>query len=118
MPATDGQDATELLDIDVSEAGGVRVVRLEGELDMAGVDRFERGLAIDRPPERATFVIDLRALDFIDSSGLRALIMAEQRVRDRGGRLIVIRGTDRVNEVLEMTGVAKRIEFVDEAPEV
>jgi anti-anti-sigma factor len=94
----------------------VRRLRLTGELDMAGVDRFERLLTADDPPETAMFVLDLRGLTFIDSSGLRALIMADQRVREDGGRFIVVRGPDRVNEVLEMTGVAKRIELVDEPP--
>lgn len=113
---TEGQDATELLEIAVSDEGGVRVLRLEGELDMAGVDLFRRLLTAEPPPEKTTFVADLRGLTFIDSSGLRALIMADQRVRAEGGRLIVVRGTNRVNEVLEMTGVARRIELVDEPP--
>jgi hypothetical protein len=38
-------------------------------------------------------------------------------VRAGGGRFIVVRGSDRVNEVLEVSGVAKRIELVDEPPE-
>jgi anti-anti-sigma factor len=112
----EGQDAAELLDIAVIDEGGVRVLRLDGELDMAGIDHFERLLVADRPPEATTFVIDLRGLTFIDSSGLRALIMADERVRAEGGRFIVVRGVDRVNEVLEMTGVAQRIELVDEPP--
>jgi anti-anti-sigma factor len=83
---------------------------------MAGVDQLERLLTPDETPEGATFVIDMRGLSFIDSSGLRALIMADERVRDEGGRFIVVRGPDRVNEILEMTGVAQRIELVDEPP--
>jgi anti-anti-sigma factor len=61
-------------------------------------------------------VLDLREVTFIDSSGLRALIMADQRVRAEGRRFVVVRGPDRVNQVLEMTGVAERIELVDEPP--
>lgn len=94
----------------------MRLLRLTGELDLAGVDHFERLLTADQTTEAATFVLDMRELTFIDSSGLRALIMADQRVRDEGGRFIVVRGPDRVNEVLEMTGVAQRIELVDEPP--
>jgi anti-anti-sigma factor len=94
----------------------VRQLRLTGELDMAGVDQLERLLATDQADGAATFVVDLRELTFIDSSGLRALIMADQRVRAAGGRLVVVRGSGRVNEVLEMTGIAKRIELVDEPP--
>ena len=105
-----------MLEIAVSETGGVRLLRLMGELDMAGVDQLERLLTPDQTAEGATFVIDMRGLSFIDSSGLRALIMADERVRDEGGRFIVVRGPDRVNEILEMTGVAQRIELVDEPP--
>jgi anti-sigma B factor antagonist len=94
----------------------VRLVQLEGELDMAGVDRFQRSLTGGRDSQAATYVVDLRGLSFLDSSGLRALIVADQSVRDDGGRFIVVRGSDRVNEVLEMTGVAQRIELVAEPP--
>ena len=88
-------------------------MRLSGELDLAGVDQFERLLT---DPAPGTYILDMRGLTFIDSSGLRALIMADQRVRGEGGRFIVVRGPDRVNEVLEVTGVARQIELVDEPP--
>ena len=110
------QDAKEVLEIAVSETGGVRLLRLTGELDMAAVDRFERLLTADQASEAAMFVLDMRGLTFIDSSGLRALLMADQRVRAEGGRFIVVRGPDQVNQVLEMTGVGQRIELVDEPP--
>ena len=105
-----------MLEIAVSGEGDRRLLRLTGELDMAGVDQFERLLALDETAEGTTFVLDLRGLTFIDSSGLRTLIMADQRVRANGGRLIVVRGSERVNEVLQMTGVARRIELVNEPP--
>jgi anti-anti-sigma factor len=93
------------------------VLRLQGELDMAGVDRFERLLAVgDGSAEISTYVIDLRELNFMDSSGLRSMIMADQRARAEGGRFVIVRGPDRVNQVLEMTGVAKHVELVDEPP--
>ena len=110
---TPQHDPTKPLEIAVSESGGVRTLRLKGELDMAGVDRFERLLS---DPGPGTFVLDMRGLTFIDSSGLRAVIMADERVRAEGGRFIVVRGPDRVNEVLEVTGVARQIELVDEPP--
>jgi anti-anti-sigma factor len=91
-------------------------VQLAGELDMAGVDRFERALLGGETLDAGTLVLDLRELTFIDSSGLRALIMADQRVRADGGRLVVVRGPERVSRVLEMTGVARHIELVDEPP--
>lgn len=116
LTPTKREDPTGVLEIAVSESGGVRLLRLTGELDMAGVNQFERLLTADHASEAATFVLDMRGLTFIDSSGLRALIMADQRVRAEGGRFIVVRGSDQVNQVLEMTGVAQRIELIDEPP--
>ena len=109
-------DANDLLKIAVSDSGGVRSLRLTGELDLAGVGRFERLLVAGGSPETGTFVVDMRGLTFIDSSGLRALIMADQRVRAEGGRFVVVKGSKQVNEVLEMTGVSKQIELLDEPP--
>jgi len=105
-----------VLEIVASESGGVRLLRLAGELDLGGVDEFERLLGTDEGQQAGTVVLDLRELTFIDSSGLRALIMADQRVRAGGGRFVVVRGQERVDEVLQMTGVAQRIEIVDEPP--
>ena len=113
---TERKEATEVLEIDVAESGGVRLLRLTGEFDMASVDQFERLLTADGSLEAGTFVVDLRRVTFIDSSGLRALIMADQRLRDEGKRFVVVRGPDQVNRVLEMTGVSERIELVDEPP--
>jgi anti-sigma B factor antagonist len=94
----------------------MRLLRLTGELDLARVARFEQLLADGPSSEAETLVLDLRGVTFIDSSGLRALIMADQRVRAEGRHFVVVRGPDRVNQVLEMTGVAERIELVDEPP--
>ena len=116
LTPTERQDPTRVLEIAVSESGGVRLLRLTGELDLAGVDRFERLLTADQASGATMFVLDMRELTFIDSSGLRALIMADRRVRDEGGHFVVVRGPDRVNQVLEMTGVAQRIDLVDEPP--
>jgi anti-sigma B factor antagonist len=109
-------DDTEGLAIDVSDSGGTRLVRLAGEFDLAGIDQFEQSLFADQTSKAATFVLDMRALTFIDSSGLRAVVMADQRVRADGGRLIAVRGPAQVNDVLEVTGVARHIELVDEPP--
>jgi anti-anti-sigma factor len=111
------RDPNQVLEITLSDEGDMRVLRFAGELDMAGVDRFQKLLAKEGTSEIATFVLDMRDLSFIDSSGLRAVIMADERVRAKGGRIVVVRGPQRVNEVMEMTGVARQIEIVDEPPE-
>lgn len=63
------------------------VLRLRGEFDLTGIDRFEEAAAdlADRTP----ITVDLSELAFIDSSGLRALMNLELRSRSRGGHSTV-----------------------------
>lgn len=89
---------------------------MSGEFDLAGVDAFERHLHGDDDPKAKTTIFDLRLLQFMDSSGLRALIRAEADLRAEGVRVVVITGAGQVAELLEMTGVADRLELADEIP--
>ena len=56
------------------EAGGLPVIVLEGELDLATAPRLATMIDSFRPDERIT--IDLCRLDFMDCSGLRELMRA------------------------------------------
>jgi anti-sigma B factor antagonist len=63
-------------------------------------------------------VLDLRPLTFMDSSGLRALLAADTRAREAGGRLVLIRGDERVQRVLRITRLDERLEIVDDVDAV
>jgi anti-sigma B factor antagonist len=104
------------LEIAVSQSDGARLVRLTGEFDLAGVDGFERKLQGEPGSQEDTLVLDLSGLTFIDSSGLRAVVMVDHRVRAEGKRCLIVRGTERVERVLELTGVSERLELVDRFP--
>jgi anti-sigma B factor antagonist len=108
--------ASGKLEIMVSYANGARVVRLKGEFDLAGVPAFEAELDRDPGPHEGTVVLDMSHVTFLDSSGLRAVLMADRKVRADGRRCIVVRGPERVARVLELTGVDDRLELVDSFP--
>lgn len=109
-------DGSGKLEIMVSYANGARVVRLKGEFDLAGVPAFDEELERDPGPHEGTVVLDMRDLTFLDSSGLRAVLMADRRIRADGRRFVVVRGSERVARVLELTGVDDRLELVDSFP--
>jgi anti-sigma B factor antagonist len=105
------------LEFKTTRNGTVAVVAPTGELDLSGAaileDELER-LAAE--PELATVVLDLRGLEFMDSSGLRLVVMADMRAREAGRRFALIRGGDTVHRVFDITRMSERLEFV-EAPE-
>ena len=92
------------------------MLRLIGELDLSGVDLFQRKLEDELDAEGSTVALDLTALTFMDSSGLRALVIADDRVKEAGKKLVVVRPSGPVERVMRLTDVAERLELVDEVP--
>ena len=103
------------LDLRTTERGGGVYVELAGELDIATAAKLEDALRPVEAARPALLVLDLRPLDFMDSSGLRALVAADARARDDGRRLVLIRGNERVQRVLRITRLDERLEIVDDA---
>jgi anti-anti-sigma factor len=59
-------------------------------------------------------VIDLRGLEFMDSTGLRTLVSADQRARNAGRRLAIVRGPEAVDRIFNVTRLDERLELVDD----
>ena len=72
-------DETEIdLTLNVSEPeAGSCVVELSGDLDLAGSAALDEALA--QLPSDSELVIDLSGIEFIDSSGIRSLMVARTR---------------------------------------
>ncbi len=81
------------------------VLRAEGELDMSNVELFEESLRAAEATGAPHIVVDLNGLSFMDSAGLRVLLMSSRRVR-RESRRLSVRATGGVRRIIELTGMA------------
>jgi anti-sigma B factor antagonist len=92
-------------------ADGTFSISLEGELDLASARKMEERLeAIDEEgPSRV--IVDLGKLAFIDSTGLRVLLLADARARERGYELVLRPGEPSVQRVFEVTGALDVLRF-------
>lgn len=96
------------IETDSGESGST--IKLTGELDSATsqalVERFERLLAVR---EGGEVVVDLNEVSFIDSAGMRAIIVIERTAQERDIPLILRPPPGPVTELLELTGMGERI---------
>ena len=90
-------------------------IELNGELDLATAPAVEAEL-LHAERHANTVIVDLRGLRFMDSSGLRVIAAADQRIREGGGRLAIVRGPSAVHRVFELVGMESRFEMVDGSP--
>jgi anti-sigma B factor antagonist len=99
-------------DVQLVDREGALWVAIAGELDLATAPLLEEKLAQAEISGESSIVIDLSAVTFIDSSGLRALLDATARSLESGDRLRITEGSAQVNKVFELTGVHDRLRFV------
>jgi anti-sigma B factor antagonist len=86
---------------------GAFEIEVVGELDLAVADHLIA--ALEQAEESgADVLISLRGCEFIDSTGIAAIIDAWKRAQDRQTRLAVAEPTDQVVRLLEIVGLADR----------
>jgi anti-anti-sigma factor len=96
------------------ERGQVVLVTLRGELDLLSTGELEPELErLADEPGVDVVALDLRDLEFLDSSGLRLVVLVERRLKEAGRRLVLVRGPQPVQRVFEITRMTDRLEFVD-----
>jgi anti-sigma B factor antagonist len=100
--------------IDVKNDGRGTLLELFGELDVASSPVLEAELA--RVDESKLLVIDLRALDFIDSTGLGVLVRTHLHAQERGQEFALVKGGGQVQRLLSLTGLSEQLP-VAESPE-
>jgi anti-anti-sigma factor len=76
---------------------------LHGELDVDTLAVLDE-LPVQSGPGRRV-VLDLQALTFVDSSGMRGLLELRRRIIDPGGHLVLRRPRPNVRRVLEVSGL-------------
>ena len=118
-PFHDGEDGKPPVGFTVRgpfERAGALVLQLDGELDLATAPVFDE--AVQALPADRRLIVDLSALDYIDSSGIAVLILADNRLREFGGRLeCVVPPTGAVRKVFELARLGETLEVCEELPE-
>jgi anti-anti-sigma factor len=91
----------------------LHVVEVYGELDLSSVETFDAELRRVEATDVKQIIVDLSALDFIDSAGIRVLLQAETRSRQDSCRLTFLRSQGAVERVLELVQARSFLTFAD-----
>ena len=105
----------EILDVRTEDRDGLVHMALVGELDLSSVAKVQEELRRIEADSPATLVVDLSKLTFLDSTGLRCIVTADERARNEGRRIVIVRGPDAVQRVFAITRLEERLEIVDDA---
>ncbi len=93
--------------------GGTHTISLCGELDLANASTAETALQASLAEDAPRIVIDMRELEFIDSTGIALLVAALGNNRDEDRVRFVPSSAPAVARVLELTGLSERLPLAD-----
>jgi anti-sigma B factor antagonist len=102
-----------MLSVRVSDDGQSHTVALAGELDMANAATLTAELERVEGEGAELITIDMRELEFIDSTGIAILVAAHRRLNADHERIRVVRSrASGVQRVIDVTGLEKEIPFI------
>jgi anti-sigma B factor antagonist len=83
---------------------GITAVTLDGRMDMAGAQQIDLRFSAVAGGTRV-MLVDITAVPFLASIGVRTLIMGARTITRRGGRFVLLHPSPQVEEVLTVSGV-------------
>ena len=83
-----------LADVHYETLDGVLVARLEGEIDMSNADELGTAITARVRSDALALVLDLAAVDYLDSAGIAVLYELRERLRLRGQQIRLVLPAD------------------------
>lgn len=103
--------------VEVDQAGDVRRIILSGRLDADGVKEVETEFN-EAATAEPNIIVDLSAVPFLASLGIRMLVAASQEQQKMGGKVVLVSPDEMTMRILKTTGIHQLIpvtESIDEA---
>jgi len=94
-------------------SNGWVAIEVEGEVDLATVDELEGAIRSVQDHGDANLVVDLTGSSFMDSTGLKALVMASRSFDSAGREFAIAVGGGPVSRLLDLSGVNNAIRTVE-----
>ncbi|HTD36478.1 MAG TPA: STAS domain-containing protein [Candidatus Limnocylindrales bacterium] len=104
---TSQQGPHEDLSIHVHVADDVQVYELSGSLDIATSPSVRAALVAASERGSHRLIVDLTLVDFLDSTGLGALIGAQRRAKEFAGEVRLVAKEGQILRLLRITGLLK-----------
>ena len=84
---------------------GVVEIKLAGRMDVQGSQQIDLKFTAMTAADKGKFVVDLAAVEFLASIGIRTLILSAKAVKARGGKMALFNPNANITKVLDMASV-------------
>ena len=102
--------------VTIKDFDDISVVEVEGNIDSKTAPEFERNTKVATDKSNA-IAIDLTAVEFMSSAGLRVLLMLYRNVKAKEGKVVLVGVSEEIQDVMSMTGFINFFKIVEKQDE-
>lgn len=101
----------------IRASGDCAVLRIAGEIDVYTAPELRECVIQLIDSGTGYLIADLRPVDFLDSTGLGALVGSLKRMRTRDGSLTLVTSAGRIQEIFRITGLDRAFALYPSVPD-
>lgn len=90
--------------LEKTEYPNATIFHIKGRLDASSTQELEQLILVFLEQGIKNLIMDFSELDYINSAGLRILVMSYQRLHPLGGRVAVCGAKDYIAEIFDISG--------------
>ena len=102
-----------MIDIQSHKFEGITIVEISGKLNTGASPEAESYIMALIADGANQFVLNLRDLDMISSTGLRVILASGKKLASSGGKLVICQPNHTVSDVLKMSGFNMMFQVFD-----
>ncbi len=104
----------QIADVEFESRDRAVVARVSGEVDLSNADSLGAALLDAMPNDERRLIVDLSAVAYLDSAGIRLIYQLRERLQSRGQRLrLVIPAESASHDALRLAGLAEHVEMAE-----
>lgn len=93
------------------------LIRVAGEIDVYSAPQLREAILALIGTGVSHVIADLRGVDFLDSTGLGAIVGGHKRLRTNDGSLVLAASPDRIVRLFRITGLDRAFSLYPSVPE-
>lgn len=100
----------------ITDLEEISVVEVSGDIDSKTAPEFERNAKIATEKSQR-IAIDLTAVEFMSSAGLRVLLMVYRNIKSQNGKVVLVGVSEDIQDVMSTTGFINFFTIVEKQDE-
>ncbi len=106
------------MEIDFRDVGEHKIIEVSGEVDLYNVSELKKALFSITDGKHPSVVVDMKDVNYMDSSGIGALVAGQKKMRAHNGKFALMNIHDDVLNILKLATLDKFFTIYESEEEI